>query len=235
MPLCGTSPHAGLGRSASAALLEGQGSAQEAHEAIRPAKIDLETAGADDDQRRLYRLIWERAIACQLAAAEYDETGVTLEVEGAPQLRFRATGRVLRVAGWTIVTAKDTTDEQEDDEGSTGRVPPLPRGTRTQSDRTELVAKDTKPPKRYTEASLIKALEKHGIGRPATYAAILATIKHRGYVRLDKKALICTPFGQEIIRVLRGRFGFVELDFYEGRGRAPRRYCRRPRCLPGGP
>lgn len=193
--------------------------AQEAHEAIRPTHWENEAAGDDADQQRLYALIWQRAAACQLAAAEYFATTNVLDAENGPDTyRFTARGRVLKAPGFLVLTMKDG-DEEEDDgdksgEGSGGAVPILQPGTRKTADSGEVLAKATKPPARYTQATLIKELEKEGIGRPSTYASILATIiTKRKYVAEQKKYLVPTPLGRMVVSALKGKFSFVELAF----------------------
>ncbi|MFG1250033.1 type I DNA topoisomerase [Xanthobacter flavus] len=193
--------------------------AQEAHEAIRPTHWENEAAGDDADQKRLYALIWQRAAACQLAPAEYFATTNVLEANNGPDTyRFTARGRVLKAPGFLVLTLKEGDEEEEDGdkggEGSGGAVPILQPGTRKTADSGEVLAKATKPPARYTQATLIKELEKEGIGRPSTYASILATIiTKRQYVAEQKKYLVPTPLGRMVVSALKGKFSFVELAF----------------------
>ncbi|MFG1270576.1 type I DNA topoisomerase [Xanthobacter sp. DSM 14520] len=193
--------------------------AQEAHEAIRPTHWENESAGDDAEQQRLYALIWLRAVACQLAPAEYFATTNVLEAENGPdRYRFTANGRVLKTPGYLVLTMKEGEEEEEEGEkraeGSNGAVPILPAGSPKTADSGEVLAKATKPSTRFTQATLIKELEKEGIGRPSTYASILATIiTKRQYVAEQKKYLVPTPLGRMVVSALKGKFSFVELDF----------------------
>jgi DNA topoisomerase-1 len=177
--------------------------AQEAHEAIRPTSVLRDPAALKDylsrDELRLYRLIWERFIASQMAPAILDQTSVDIaagkEVGEKPYL-FRATGSVIKFPGFLKVYEESREEEdQTQDESERVRLPPLEKGEPV--DLIRLLPKQhfTKPPPRFTDASLIRALEAYGIGRPSTYAPILTTIQQRRYVeRVDKK-LIPTDLG----------------------------------------
>jgi DNA topoisomerase-1 len=194
-------------------------SAQEAHEAIRPTHLEAEEAGETPDQKVLYKLIWTRAVASQLADAEYNVTTVELEsASGTEIFLFVANGRTLTSPGWKALTAKDAAEE-DDDKGDTdeptdtGKVPQLAEGSHKQADSGKVLFKKTKPPKRYTQASLIKKLENIGIGRPSTYAAILKNIMGRNYLEEQKKYLVPTDLGCLVVDSLSGKFTFVEFDF----------------------
>jgi DNA topoisomerase-1 len=166
-------------------------SAQGAHEAIRPTSVERTPEMLEPhlsaDQLRLYRLIWERFVASQMADAQYDVTRVA--VEAGPGL-FRATGRVVLFDGHTR-----SYPALKREEGEEQRLPPLAVGQRLRC--LELVPTQhfTKPPPRYTEASLVKTLEREGIGRPSTYAQIVSTIQDRGYVELRKKLFYAKELG----------------------------------------
>jgi DNA topoisomerase-1 len=200
--------------------------AQGAHEAIRPTDVFLVDARqhpeadhrATDEEQRLYELIRLRAIASQLAEAVYDVRVLALEaaderLNGRP-IHFIARGRTLRIPGFKALTADDATEDAKDDPEARNPVPRLNEGTALTATSGRLVEKKTEPPSRYTEASLVKALEDRGVGRPSTYATILKTIKARAYVeeRKDRK-FYPTDSGVSLIRALRGRFSFVEVDF----------------------
>jgi len=193
-------------------------SAQEAHEAIRPTHLEERTAGEDDAQRRLYSLIWHRALASQLADAEYSVNTLRLEsLQEAQTFFFKSTGRTLIVPGWRGLTAKDAAeDADEHAEGrddDNGKVPALAIGTALTSTSTRLLNKQTKPPNGYTQASLIKKLESEGIGRPSTYPAILKNVLTRGYLVEGKKILFATDLAKLLIDALTGKFRFVEYEY----------------------
>jgi len=166
-------------------------SAQAAHEAIRPTSVERTPESLEPylsgDQLRLYRLIWERFVASQMADAQYDVTRVT--VEAGPGL-FRATGRVTVFDGHTR-----SYPPLKRGEGEGQTLPKLAVGQRLRC--LELVPSQhfTKPPPRYTEASLVKTLEKEGIGRPSTYAQIVSTIQDRGYATVRDKVFYCNELG----------------------------------------
>src|SRR5699024_9159051 len=144
-----------------------KGDAQGAHEAIRPTDLSVREAGQTDDERALYKLIWERAVASQLADALYSVNTVELVATDADQeFTFRAKGKDLVKPGWRALTAADATaedDEAESDAG--GSVPALEVGSSIEADAGKVLNKTTTAPARYTEAALVKKLEDLGIGR----------------------------------------------------------------------
>lgn len=169
--------------------------AQDAHEAIRPTSVlrhpDRISEFLDRDQLRLYKLIWQRFVASQMASAVFDVTTVDI---AAQDFTFRATGSVIKFAGFTAVYTEGRDDATIDDEDR----PPLPAMSEGQELRLlELIPDQhfTEPPPRYTEATLVKALEENGIGRPSTYAAIISTIQDRRYVMLEQKKFKPTELG----------------------------------------
>src|SRR5262249_34866587 len=174
--------------------------AQEAHEAIRPTAVVREPKTLarflTKDQLALYPLIWERFLASQMLPAVYDT--VTAEIEAGPCL-FRAQGSTLKFAGFTAVYVESREDDAQPAEEDSETVrPPLEVG-----EMLKLLALDpkphfTQPPPRYTEASLVKALEEQGIGRPSTYAQILSTIQARAYVRRERATLFPTELGMQV-------------------------------------
>ncbi len=175
--------------------------AQEAHEAIRPTSVFREPEAIKDqltrDQYRLYQLIWQRFVASQMPAALYDTMTVEIEAgpaEGERPYLFRATGSTLRFPGFLIVY-EEAKDEDVQEEEPVQQIPPLTVGEVL--DLVRLIPEQhfTQPPPRYTEATLVRALEEYGIGRPSTYAPILATIQQRGYVRREGKRLVPTETG----------------------------------------
>ena len=192
-------------------------SAQEAHEAIRPTHIEQREGGEDDAQKKLYALIWSRAVASQLADAQYSVNTLRLEASGTPQaFQFKAIGRTLIVAGWRGLTASDTTEETDataNDSEDNGVVPALDRGTYIQATSSRVLNRQTKPPSGYTQASLIKKLESEGIGRPSTYPSILKTVISRGYLNDGKKILVPTEIAKLLVDALTGKFAFVEYAY----------------------
>ena len=155
-------------------------SAQEAHEAIRPTDFSEKSAGSDRNQKRLYELIWKRAIASQMANARIERTTATIGISTVPQT-MKATGEVITFDGFLKVYL-ETTDEEKEDEENKEMLPPLSIGQELNLDQMKAVERFTRPPARYTEASLVKKLEEMGIGRPSTYAPTISTIQKREYV-----------------------------------------------------
>ncbi|MBD8896178.1 type I DNA topoisomerase [Desulfovibrio desulfuricans] len=193
--------------------------AQEAHEAIRPTHIEVEEAGDTPDEKALYRLIRLRALASQLADAVYDVRIVRLgEALGGKEALFEARGRVLREPGWKSLTATDeaTQDEDAEGEGQDNPVPLLTEGQSITVASGKVLTKKTKPPTRFSEASLVRELENRGIGRPATFAAIVDTIMSREYVRVEKRFLVPTPVGEQVVDLLSGAFSFLDYEFTKG-------------------
>ncbi len=196
-----------------------QGNAQEAHEAIRPTHFAAEHAGDDAMQQQLYTLIWQRAVASQLADAEWSVNTTRLQAKNgtkkdAETFTFKAEGRVLVVQGWKALTAKDDADEDDErDSESGGKVPVLTVGAAVRAENGKVLYKKTQPPPRYSQAGLIKKLENIGIGRPSTYPAILKNVQARGYLEDDKKYLRPTELGLLVVDALVKRFSFLEFAF----------------------
>ncbi len=192
-----------------------RGNAQEAHEAIRPTHFEAMEAGEDAQQRQLYRLIWLRAVASQLADAEWSVNTTRLSARnGEETFTFKAEGRVLAAPGWKALTAKDDAEEAgDDDEREGGKVPVLPVGAAVRAESGRVLHKKTEPPPRYTQATLIKKLESIGIGRPSTYPAILKNVQTRGYLEDSAKYLRPTELGCVVVDALLTRFSFVEYEF----------------------
>jgi DNA topoisomerase-1 len=185
-----------------------RGSAQEAHEAIRPTTVGREprvlASFLSGDQLELYRLIWERFLASQMLPAIYDTVSVDVE---AGRCVFRAQGQTLRFKGFTAVYVESREEEEPAEEDAESAVPPLEEG-----ELLALLGLDprqhfTQPRPRFTEASLIKTLEELGIGRPSTYAQILGTIiNDRGYVRRERRTLFPTELGLAVTDKLQPYF-----------------------------
>ncbi len=195
-------------------LFRAKSGAQEAHEAIRPTEIATTPESLSNSDtapqkaaQDLYALIWARAIASQLAPARYAVRDARLEGGG---FSYRARGRTLIDSGWLGFTKADSEPKPQ----AANPVPALEPGDTVTASHGDVQAKQTKPPKRYTTSTLIRTLEKHGIGRPATYAAIMDNIQERGYIAEDKKGtLSSTALGQKLISLLHDRFAFLDLAF----------------------
>jgi len=194
-------------------------SAQEGHEATRPTHFEVEEAGDSQEQVALYRLIRTRAIACQLADAEYMVREVELastDHDRDTPFVFVAVGRTLVVKGWRLMQAGAVElDDEQGEEGSCAAnpVPTLPINESLQALDGAVLTHETQPPKRYSKASLIRALEDAGVGRPATYAQIMTGITNRGYVVVDKKRLKPTDLGYRVYDALKPHFSFMDIDY----------------------
>jgi DNA topoisomerase-1 len=189
--------------------------AQEAHEAIRPTSIRRTPSQVDAhlsrDQAKLYELIWKRTVACQMIHATIDTVAVDLSA-GAGNL-FRATGSTVASPGFMQVylEGKDDAAAGDDDERL---LPPMEKGDRVDLFGIRAEQHFTEPPPRYSEATLVRALEEHGIGRPSTYASIISTLQDREYVRLEKKRFYPTDVGRVVNRFLTEHFTqYVDYDF----------------------
>lgn len=189
-------------------------SAQEAHEAIRPTDISRTPASVrqylNDEQFKLYEMIWKRALACQMAPAKFDAVSVDLSV-GSDANLFRATGQTLVFPGFIAVYMEGSDDEEEEDES---KLPNLETGEVLTVEKIYGDQHFTEPPPRYSEASLVKVLEEYGIGRPSTYASIISTLQDREYVLLDKKRFTPTDVGRVVNKFLTEHFTkYVDYDF----------------------
>ncbi|MBX9850928.1 MAG: type I DNA topoisomerase [Cytophagaceae bacterium] len=160
-------------------------SAQEAHEAIRPTDFAVHAAGNDRNEQRLYDLIWKRAIASQMADAELEKTVVTIGISTVPQT-LTATGEVIKFEGFLKVYI-ESSDEEENEEEGKGMLPPLKVKDDLTLESMKALERYSRPPSRYTEASLVKKLEEMGIGRPSTYAPTISTIQKRGYILKENR------------------------------------------------
>jgi DNA topoisomerase-1 len=182
--------------------------AQEAHEAIRPTDIGRAPQAVgrflDDDQRRLYELIWKRTLASQMASALLDR--VTAEIASADrQVGLRATGSTIAFDGFLKLYQEGRDDPADDDENG-GLLPPMAPGEPLRSGAVTPRQHFTEPPPRYTEASLVRQLEELGIGRPSTYAAILSVLQERNYVRLENRRFVPEERGRVVTAFLVGFF-----------------------------
>lgn len=187
--------------------------AQEAHEAIRPTSAmrlpDEIKQFLDKDQYKLYNLIWKRTIASQMVSATLDTVAIDLT---AGNHTFRANGSVIVDPGFIAVYTEDVDDKKADDNDK--MLPPMQEGDTVDINAVIDTQHFTEPPPRYTEASLVKALEEHDIGRPSTYANIIATLKNRKYVEMDAKRFKATDVGRVVNRFLTNYFyNIVDYDF----------------------
>jgi len=190
-----------------AKLYNSKGNAQEAHEAIRPSNVKLESAfmeGIEADAKKLYDLIWRQFVACQMTAARYTVSTITV---GASGFDLKAKGRVMQFDGWTRVHPQLS-------KGDDKHLPDLAVGEVLTLEQLNPSQHFTKPPARFGEASLVKELEKRSIGRPSTYASIISTIQDRGYVRLDKKRFYAEKMGEIVTDSLSESFNnLMSYDF----------------------
>ncbi len=192
--------------------------AQEAHEAIRPTSVahtpeSLKDA-LDEDQFRLYSLIWKRTMACQMVPAVFDTVAIDLAAGDPDQgHRFRANGSVLVEPGFMAVYKEGRDDAATDDDGDR-LLPEVVEGDVISLDELRPEQHFTEPPPRFTEASIVKTLEEYGIGRPSTYASIIATLKNREYVEIESKRFFPTDIGRIVIGFLTEHFAqYVDYDF----------------------
>ncbi|UFS77488.1 type I DNA topoisomerase [Tardiphaga sp. 37S4] len=191
--------------------------AQEAHEAIRPTDMSRRPASLrgrlDNDQSRLYELIWMRTIASQMESAEMERTTVDIAAKaGSRLLELRATGQVVKFDGFLAVYQEGKDDDAEDEDSR--RLPAMSEGEALKKENLAVTQHFTEPPPRFSEASLVKRMEELGIGRPSTYASILQVLKDRGYVRLEKKRLYGEDKGRVVVAFLENFFAkYVEYDF----------------------
>nr|VFK17291.1 MAG: DNA topoisomerase I [Candidatus Kentron sp. LFY] len=192
--------------------------AQEAHEAVRPTSMERDPSSLrghiNDDQHKLYELIWKRAIACQMKHATIDTVAVDLSC--GPRNTFRVTGSTIADPGFMAVYQEGVDDKSkaETESGEERHVPVLTVGDRVDLQGIRPEQHFTEPPPRYTEASLVKSLEEYGIGRPSTYASIISTLQQREYVELEKKRFRPTDVGRIVNHFLTEYFtAYVNYDF----------------------
>ena len=190
--------------------------AQEAHEAVRPTSALRTPAQVarylSDDERKLYDLIWKRAVACQMVPATLNT--VSVDLAAGSQHSFRASGTTVIDPGFLAVyeEGKDQKNAEDDDEGR--KLPPMKPGDSVPLDRIHADQHFTQPPPRFTEAALVKALEEYGIGRPSTYASIIQTLIFRKYVEMEGRAFKPSDVGRAVSKFLSGHFTqYVDYDF----------------------
>jgi DNA topoisomerase-1 len=191
--------------------------AQEAHEAIRPTDLGRRPGQVkrylDPEQAKLYELIWTRTVASQMESAELERTTAEITAKVGPRtLDLRATGTVVKFDGFLRLYQEGRDDEADDEESR--RLPAMSAGENLAKRAIAAAQHFTEPPPRYSEASLVKRMEELGIGRPSTYAPILAVLKDRGYVRVDRKRLVPEDKGRVVVAFLETFFArYVEYDF----------------------
>lgn len=197
-------------------LYKGRKGAQEAHEAIRPVDLSIKPDDVKNylerDQYRLYELIWKRTLACQMAEAKLKALGVdiTPSVKGEDTgYTFRATGQTVEFPGFIRVYTEDFDDPSEGPNHAEKYLPPLEEGDNVKLKDLDPVQHFTKPPARYTEASLVKKLESEGIGRPSTYAPTISTVMNRGYIEKEGKQLRPTDLAFLVTDILVEHFSDI--------------------------
>jgi len=191
--------------------------AQEAHEAIRPTDLNRKPTDVvrylDQDQRRLYELIWKRTVASQMASALLEQVAVDI-ADATGRLRLRANGSVILFDGFLALYQEDRDDTITDEESEGTRLPAMRKAERLARGEVAPSQHFTQPPPRYSEASLVKKLEELGIGRPSTYAAILQVLQDRAYVRLEKRRFVPEDRGRLVTAFLTSFFErYVEYNF----------------------
>ncbi len=181
--------------------------AQDAHEAIRPTYIDVVPdeikSSLTNDQYKLYKLIYNRFLASQMAAAIFDTMSVDID---ANSYNFRANGQILKFKGFMVLYVETSDNEKEEKYAS---LPLMDENEVLKKEKIESKQSFTEPPPRYTEASLVKALEEKGIGRPSTYSPTITTILERHYIEKDKKQLVPTELGKVVNKLLTDNFNDV--------------------------
>ena len=193
-------------------VLKTQGDAQDAHEAIRPTHVELDPErireSLNKDQYRLYKLIWSRFLASQMANALFDTVSIDTQCEGHT---FRSSHQSMRFAGF-IAVYEEGKDEEEEAIGSP--LPDLSVGEQAKPGEIKKEQHFTQPPARYTEASLVKAMEEKGVGRPSTYASVISTIQGREYVNKVDKRLCPTALGEVVTGLMMDRFNdIIDVEF----------------------
>ena len=180
--------------------------AQEAHEAIRPTHFDAENIGHNEEQKKLYQLIWRRTVSSQMKDAQTLRTKITANIPGSDIPDFSMTGAQIKSPGWLLGDPASRSDDVE--------LPKVSKGEKLNLKKVETEEKQTEPPGRYSEAGIIKELEKRGIGRPSTYASTIKTLEDRGYVEKLNKALFPTDTGDVVSSFLEANFaGYISDSF----------------------
>lgn len=194
--------------------------AQEAHEAIRPTSIrrtpERIRKHLSSEQARLYELIWKRTVATQMAPAVFDRVSADVVGEDADgPVTFRVTGQVEKFDGFLrAYRAVRDEDERDEDDEVTDRLPQLTEGETLDLAQLDAEQHETSPPPRFSERTLVEALEEEGIGRPSTYASIISTLEQRDYVNKESRRFFPTPLGEVVVSFLKAHFGeIVDVQF----------------------
>src|SRR5690625_2942490 len=192
--------------------------AQEVHEAIRPAGssfVHPEKSGLSGREFKLYDLIWKRTVATQMAEARLEFKNVTITAEkDDTRADFKTSGKKILFPGFFRAYVEGSDDPEGDLENQEIFLPEMTKGESVDMHELESIAHETKPPARYTEATLVRELEKRGVGWPSTYASIISTIQDRGYARTDGKTLIPTYTAFAVTELLESHFPhLVDSDF----------------------
>lgn len=193
-------------------VYKNKSASQDAHEAIRPTYVTMDPdsikESLSNDQYKLYKLVWERFVASQMASAVYDT--MTVDISASKYI-FKANGSKVKFAGYMVVYIEGKDDESEDGDAN---LPELSEGEELELKKLDPKQHFTQPPQRYTEATLVKALEEKGIGRPSTYAPTITTILVRGYVEKEKKFFIPTELGKIVTDIMKNYFkDIVDVKF----------------------
>jgi len=209
--------------------------AQDAHEAIRPTDVSLTPEKIrrylSDEQFRLYKMVWERAVTSQMSPAVFDQTTVEIDAKADKVYNFRTTGSILKFAGFLYFDEEDkkaraardaktaeaektkqaanAADGDGEEDSADSRLPELSDGQALDKKKIDAQQKFTQPPPRFNEASLVKTLEEKGIGRPSTYASIINTIQERDYVKKQKSRLVPTEIGMVVTELLVKNFPYI--------------------------
>ncbi len=192
--------------------------AQEAHEAIRPTSAERVPESIKEflskDQYKLYNIVWKRTIACQMIHATIHTVAVDMSPAETTEHMFRANGSTIATPGFMTVYQESVDDAKAGDDDQNRLLPPMLEGEQLDLIKIRPEQHFTEPPPRFTEASLVKALEEFGIGRPSTYASIISTLQHRDYVNLEKKRFFPTDVGVVVNNFLTKHFTtYVDYDF----------------------
>ncbi len=199
-----------------------KGDAQDAHEAIRPISLERTPESLQNklnrNQYRLYKLIYERYLASQMTEAVYDTLAVHISAENTAvttaKLGYKVNGKVLTFAGYTAVYNQQVEEDENDEDVSVARLPDMKEGDIMYLQEMKSEQKFTKPPQRYTDATLVKSMEENGIGRPSTYASIISVIAKRDYTEKEGKAIKPTALGETVCEYMQNYFpDIMDLKF----------------------
>ncbi|HOM03245.1 MAG TPA: type I DNA topoisomerase [Acetivibrio sp.] len=193
-------------------IYKNKSASQDAHECIRPTSVEMDPESVKEslskEQYRLYKLIWERFVASQMAPAVYDTINADIE---AGKYLFKASGSTVKFPGFTVLYQESKDEETEEGESI---IPELLEGEKLKQKKIDPKQHFTQPPPRYTEASLVKTLEEKGIGRPSTYAPTITTILARGYIVKEGKTLVPTELGKIVTDIMKNHFqDIVDVEF----------------------